>query len=398
MSSGILYVSYSGMLEPLGQSQVFAYQEQVARTRVVHLVSFERERDWRDRARRDVVARRMREAGIRWHPLRYHKRPAVAATAWDVARGVALCCWLARRHALGIVHARSYVPGLIALASKRLTGARFVFDMRGFWVDERVDGGLWNRDGRLYAIGKRLERRLLLGADHVVTLTRAAVTEMRGWPDLATALPPISVVPTCTDLDRFRPQPRLRDEGFVLGYAGSAGTWYLFDHVLRSFSLLLELRSDARLLVLNRGEHEFILARAAIAGIPRPSLELHDVQHDAVADQMARMHAAVFFIRPAYSKIASAPTRLGELLGCGIPCLSNHGVGDMTEVLERDRVGVALRDFGDEAIRDALSRLLALAEEPGITERCADSAQRHFSLDDGVRSYQSIYERLDAGS
>ena len=32
---------------------------------------------------------------------------------------------------------------LMALPAKRMTGAKLLFDMRGFWADERVDGGLW---------------------------------------------------------------------------------------------------------------------------------------------------------------------------------------------------------------------------------------------------------------
>ena len=395
MTGGVLHVSYTGMLEPLGQSQVLAYQERIAGEREVHIVSYERARDWHDRERREQVALRMREAGISWHPLRYHARPKLAATAWDVACGVAACSWLVRRHGLRIVHARSYVPGLIALATKRLTGARFLFDMRGFWADERVDGGLWRRDGALHALGKKLERRLLLDADHVVALTRAAVREMATWDDVARGMPSTSVIPTCTDLERFRPLPHLRDEGFVLGYAGSAGTWYLFDEVLRCFRLLLASRVDARLLVLNRGEHALIRERAAAAGVPPDAIELKDVDHHEIAAQMARMHAAVFFIRPAYSKRASAPTRLGELLGCGIPCLSNQGVGDMQEILEGERVGVTVARFDDDALRAGLSRLVELAREPDIAERCAAAARRHFSLEHGVQQYRSIYERLD---
>ena len=79
------------------------------------------------------------------------------------------------RHHLRIVHARSYVAAVMALALKRLTGAKFVFDMRGFWADERIDGGLWPRDGRMYRVAKWFERRFLLNADHVVSLTHTDV-------------------------------------------------------------------------------------------------------------------------------------------------------------------------------------------------------------------------------
>ena len=112
------------------------------------------------------------------------------------------------RYGFRIVHARSYVPAVMALVIKRLTGVRFLFDMRGFWADERVDGGLWRREGRMFRVAKWFERRFLLAADHVVSLTVAAVREIERFPYLGDAMPPVTVIPTCADLSRFRIQAK----------------------------------------------------------------------------------------------------------------------------------------------------------------------------------------------
>ncbi len=395
MSTGVLCISYSGMLEPLGQSQVLAYQERLAANYRVHIVSFERKEDWNRIDEREAVARRMQAAGIHWHPLRYHKRFSVLATLWDTAVGTVVGWRLIRRHSLAIVHARSYVPAMMALMLKRFSGACFIFDMRGFWADERVDGGLWPRDGVLYRMAKWLERRFLLRANHVVSLTHAAVSEMQGFEYLQGRMPPVTVIPTCANLDRFKPLPGEKDAGFVLGYVGSVGTWYLFDAVAACFARLLALRPDARLLVINRNEHAYIRERLEAGGVPPEAVELRAATHAAVPAQMARMHAGIFLIKPVFSKQASAPTKLAEFLGCGIPCLSNAGVGDMAEVLEGDRVGVAVKDFDQASLDQGLQQLLALLAEAGIRERCVASAQRHFSLDEGVAQYQSVYASLE---
>jgi glycosyltransferase involved in cell wall biosynthesis len=394
MSGGVLYISYSGMLEPLGQSQVLAYQERLASSHPVHLISFERTEDWTDAEAREAVTRRMQAAGVHWHPLRYHKRPSALATAWDILAGTFTGLRLVRRHGLAIVHARSYVSSVMALTIKRLTGAKYVFDMRGFWADERVDGGLWPRDGRMYRIAKWFERRFLLGADHVVSLTHAAVQEMQRFPYLAGQMPPVTVIPTCADLERFQPMEGQRGADFMLGYVGSAGTWYLFDAVAACFRHLLETRPDARLLVINRNEHEYIRECLASAGVPADAVEIRAASHGEVPDLMARMHAGVFFIKPVFSKQASAPTKLGEFLGCGVPCLSNHGVGDMAKLLEGDRVGVAVQDFSPNSLAEGMDRLLDLVADADTPTRCVAAAHRHFSLDKGVRSYDQIYREL----
>jgi glycosyltransferase involved in cell wall biosynthesis len=395
---GILYISYDGMLEPLGQSQVLAYLERLSPGRRIHLISFEKRSDWRDRTRREAVRQRLDKAGIRWHPLRYHKRPSTPATAFDIAVGAALAVGLALRHRLSIVHARSYVAGVMALAAKRASGAAFLFDMRGFWADERVDGQLWPAAGRLYRAAKAMERRLLLAADHVVVLTQAAADELRRFRYLAARMPPISVIPTCADLDRFTIQGPPRRDPFVLGYVGSIGTWYLLDEMLRCFVLLREIRPGARLLIANRDAHDAIRAAIAGHGIAADEVETLSCDPAGMPAVIARMSAGMMLIKPAFSKIASAPTKLAEYLGCGVPCLGNVNVGDVEAVLAGRRVGVALTGFSEAELRSGIEQLVALVDEPATAQRCRETAEEFFSRDRGARSYAAIYDVLASGA
>jgi glycosyltransferase involved in cell wall biosynthesis len=389
----ILYISYDGMLEPLGQSQVLAYLERLASQFQIHLISFEKSSHAEGDAR-DRMARRLEAAGIDWHPLRYHKRPTAPATAWDIAAGIAVGLRLARRQRVAIVHARSYVAGLIGLGIKRASGARLLFDMRGFWADERVDGGLWPADGRLYRGAKRAERMLLRGCDHVVTLTHASTREIARFPYLAERVPPITVIPTCADLDRFSPALEPHAGPITMGYVGSVGTWYLFDDLLECFALLRERRPEARLLIINRDEHDFVRQRLRAADIAEEQTELLSAAHSEMPSLIRRMSLGTALIKPAYSKIASAPTKLAEYLGCGIPCLGNAQVGDVEELLEGGRVGVALTGMSRDEKEAGMERLLALLKDPALSARCVQFARERFSVEQGVADYAGIYRTL----
>ena len=149
----VIYVSYDGAAEPLGQSQVVAYLERLAADCVIQLISFEKPGD--DRA---PVRARLADCGVAWHPLVYHRGPPVASTVLDVVRGTRRIKQLAAGiEGTLILHARSYVPALMALRARLGERARFLFDIRGFWADERVEAGLWRRDGALHRIAKRYE-------------------------------------------------------------------------------------------------------------------------------------------------------------------------------------------------------------------------------------------------
>lgn len=394
MRTSILYITYDGLMEPLGQSQVLAYQERLAENYDIHILSFEKPKDWNKTAAREALAKRIQAAGIHWHPLPYHKKPSALATAWDILCGIRAGMRLIRKHDIRIVHARSYVPSVMALALKRVTSVKFIFDMRGFWADERVDGGLWPRGGRMYRLAKWFERKFLLNADHVVSLTNAAIAEIRRFDYLADRQPSFTTITTCTDLSRFVPQPS-PGEGFIVGYVGSAGTWYLFNEVLTCFQRLCAQRPDARLLIINRNEHDFIRGRLQAHDIPGDRVELRSAAHSEVPLQIARMHVGIFFIKPVFSKLASAPTKLGEFLGCGVPCLTNAGVGDMADILESENVGVAIDAFDAEALDRGIRHLLQLVADPTIQNRCVDAAHRNFRLEAGVQSYEWIYQKLE---
>lgn len=397
--TSVLYISYDGMLEPLGQSQVLRYLERLAPDHKIVLISYEKPDDWQQSDRRAALRNQILASGITWIPLRYHKRPSALATAFDIAQGMVVGAWAVIRHRVRIVHARSYIPAVIALTLKKMLGLKFVFDMRGFWADERVDGGLWPKGSQLYRMAKWFERRFLLSADRVVSLTQAAVDEMRQFPYLQGHMPTFEVITTCADLDLFKPdasEPSAQkdDRPFTLGYVGSVGVWYLFDETLQCFKLLRQAIPDARLHILNRGDHAYIRDRLNVHQIDPEAVRLEVADHAGVVRAMGQMDAGIFIIKQAYSKMASAPTKLGEFLGCGIPCLGNTGVGDMAAILENELVGVALGDFSEAAMRDAIARLLQLAREPGIQQRCRQVALGHFSLEMGVQTYADIYCEL----
>jgi glycosyltransferase involved in cell wall biosynthesis len=368
--------------------------EQIEPSFSIHIVSFEKEKDRADGKRMSQMRARLASAGIGWTPLAYHKTPTVPATLYDIAQGVAVVTWLTLRRRVAILHARSYVAAVMAMIAKRLTGAKFLFDIRGFWADERVDGGLWTKDGRLYRAVKGIESLLIANADHMVTLTHASARELENWPAYAAHRPPLTVIPTCADLARFSPQTPPAAEPFVFGYVGSIGTWYLFDETVEFFEALARRRPDARMLAVNRNDHAAIRETFMRHGVAEDRFEVVAAEHREVPAQIARMHVAAAIVKPAYSKIASAPTKLAEYLGCGVPCLGNVGVGDMEQVLEGRRVGVALREFSTTSHAAAAERLLALLEDPEVRARCVATAHELFSLDTGVKAYRSIYVSL----
>jgi len=390
----VLYVSYDGMLEPLGQSQVIAYLERLGHVGRFHLISYEKPADWGDRAARVALADRLARAQIVWHPLRYHKRPALVSTLFDLTIGALLALWLTLRHRIGVFHARSMLASMLCLPAVMLVRGALISDLRGFWPDERVDGGSLRGGGVVYRVLKALERLVLRRSRAIVALTQAAVPILRDDPAFGHPTAPITVIPTCADLARFVPDPAGPPVRFTLGYLGSIGTWYRFDEVLACFAVLCQRRPEAHLLVVNRTEADRIRALVAAGGIDPARVTITGSDHAGVPALIRQMSAGAAIIDPAFSKQASAPTKLAEYLGSGVPCLGNAGVGDMAHYLEGLGTGVALREFTPAAREQAVDRLLALCDRPGIAAHCRAVAERHFSVEAGAQAYAAIYRGI----
>lgn len=374
-----------------------AYLKCLASNHAITLISFEKKSDFADKEKVFCVEKACALAGINWKPLTYHKQPRLLATAWDVG----LLFWYAwrsiRSGRIELVHTRSYIPAFVALLLKRLTGVPFIFDMRAFWPDEMVSAGRLKKKSLIYKLLKRLEHRCLIDAYSVVTLTEAAAEYLKRQPSYRGVR--FHVIPTCADLATFCPQVQAGEpdarESFVLGCIGTVSSgWFLLDRLLVFYKALLVDKPDAVLRVITRDQPQVILDAAEKHAVGTDQIEIFSLPHDEMPQAIRQFHAAIMFFVGDFSKLGSCPTRMGEILGCGVPCVANAGVGDVGEIIERYNVGVLAADEQEETMRDAAKTLLEFVDDTALPQRCRHAAENWFSLDSGVEKYDAIYRAV----
>lgn len=398
----ILYISYDGLLEPLGESQVVNYLEGLSQSHRLTVISFEKPSDFKRGERVQSIDSRLRAAGIRWVRRRYHKWPPILSTFWDALAGILAGLWVCQAQRVHIIHARSYVASLIAVVLKQISGAKYLFDMRGFWADEKVDGGHWSRGSWIFAVTKRCEKVFYETADGIVSLTHEGV---KAIPELGYQIPKgtfIRTIPTCTDLQKFSPGSKdemlLKRLGLtghrVIGCVGTMSNWYLRQSMLEYLGFLTKHLDDAKILIVTRENHDQLGLDAVNSGVPTDRLVLTQADFSDMPTHMRVMDMGVFFIKVCFSKRGSAATKLGEFLACGVPVVINDGVGDSGSIVRRHRVGVVLSDVVEKEFEASLPAVLAIWKDREIAKRCRETAMRHFDLDEGVRAYATLYREL----
>ena len=100
---------------------------------------------------------------------------------------------------------------------------------------------------------------------------------------------------------------------------------------------------------------------------------------------------SIFFIRNSFSKIASSPTKLGELMGMGIPVICNS-IGDTPYIINKTGAGMLIDDFSETQLEKIIYRVNELENIPKDSIR--KGAFEFFDLQSGIEKYISVYKRL----
>ncbi|MEO6831509.1 MAG: glycosyltransferase [Chitinophagaceae bacterium] len=401
----ILYISYDGMTDPLGQSQVIPYLAGLRKAGYEFtILSFEkRQRFAREGA---LVQGLMDKADIRWKPLFFTSRPPILSKIYDRWKMRHTATKLMRTQHFDMLHCRSYISSELGLLFKKKFGSKFLFDMRGFWADEKKDNGQWDLNKPLFRLiykhYKRLEKDFLLQADGIVSLTQAAADELHRQPMYKDVT--IDIIPCCADLEHFdyhKVDPTAKrtlaselgiaDGEKIITYLGSIGGWYMTDAMFAFYKLLLKQYPEFKMLILTKETQEEVAAAAAGSGIPSEKLIVRYVPRQDLPTFLSLSDCSIFFIRPTYSKIASSPTKHAELMGMGIPVICNV-IGDTGNIIRETDSGVEVDHFSTEDYEKCIAKIPKILAIPKETIR--EGAFKYFDLQQGIKSYENLYSRI----
>lgn len=408
MNKNVLYLSYDGMTDPLGQSQVLPYIVGLSKLGYnFTLISCEKPTKFKQF--RNLIQYICDEHKIDWHPIKYTKSPPVFSTAFDLKVMRNAAKKLHGQKHFSLVHCRGHVPALVGLVLKRKYKIPFLFDLRGFWPDEKVDAGSWNLSNPIYNIiykyFKYKERQFLKESDHLVSLTYRAKQEILKWNISGFSPEKITIIPCCVDTEHFNPSAisevtkqslktelGIEENDMVISYLGSIGTWYMLDEMLAFFKELTAHFSNAKILFISYDEHDRIKNTAQRLGINSSQLIIRPGIRKEVPALISISKFSIFFIRPTYSKMSSSPTKQGELMAMGVPVICNSGIGDTDKIVLDFQSGIIVDKFNQS---DFLKTVDIMKKNNFDRNEIREGALSYFDLSSGIDSYYSIYKNIE---
>ncbi len=410
MTSSVLYITYDGITDHIGQSQVAPYLVGLAaRGHRITLLSAEK-------TDKTAIIEKYKtifsENNIDWHYLPYTKRPPVVSTVWDIYKMLRKARQLIKKNDIQILHCRSYVASLIGLHFKKKRNTRFIFDMRDFWADAGKETRRFDVDNNrihkaVYTFFKKKEKQFLEHADYIISLTQAGKKIMENWAAKGMKIKsPIRVIPCCADFNFFdrskldtnklaelRTQLGLNDTDFVMNYLGSLGPAYLTDELLDFYKVLLKLQPAAKFLVVANNDHHLIKDAAKHKGIDPAKLMVTKGHKDEIPYLIALCDLSVFFIMPSFAKQACSPTKLAELFAMNVPVIANTNVGDLDELLNPGyNNSTVIKTFDDKEYERALEQVLTRIGQGNTHIR--ENMKNSLSVEHGIALYDKVYQDI----
>jgi len=301
-----------------------------------------------------------------------------------------------------VLHAHSpALCGLAALRAARRHDLPLVYEIRAFWEDAAVGNGTAREGSLRYRLTRKLENRVIAGADAVMTICHGLRDDLvaRGFPGGK-----IGIMPNGVDLALFG-EPRPRDkalartlelgEGPVVGFIGSFYDYEGLDDLIAAIPALLAERPDARLLLVGGGPVEDALRRQAEASPARQAIRfVGRVPHGEV-DRYYSLCDVMAYPRKA-SRLTELVTPLKPLEAMAQGKLvAASAVGGHRELIADGLTGTL---FAPDDPADCAATLAGLLARRGEWEAMRAVARAHVSeRHDWARNanrYRDIYQAL----
>ncbi len=385
----ILFITYDGILEPLGYTQILSYLKILSKENNISIISIEKNNDLQNKDYFNKINDMLKNNNIDWNFLTYKKG---ISKYFLLINLTFTCIKLLKKNNYNILHARSYVSGLIVYFLKFFFKFYFIFDIRGFWIEERVEWGLWSKYSIKYIIFKLLEKKLYNKSQSIVSLTHDAKKIIENKYLKKKSFSRITVIPTCTFIEKkFKKNTNLIPK---FTHLGSIGTRYDFPFFIKLMSEINK-RKKIALSIINKNEHDKINKLFLKSNDKNLIYKVQYIQPMNIIKELYSSDFGVFFPVKGYYLKAYFPTKLGEFLSSGTPIITSSINEHVDNLILNNNVGIVI-DLLQNIDYDLIySKIKILQKDVELTDRCFFTAEKYFNITNAANIYSKIYRNFE---
>lgn len=374
----ILYITYDSLDDSISQSQINPLLKDLSKKNNVFLISFEK-----------IINQKKITYVKLWKKFEFKN------SKFQKFKQLIKCYFfivsLIKSNKIDIIHCRSYLPGLIAFYVKKFYKIKYIFDIRGFWFDEKKDAKLIN--GIIYKFAKLFEKKLYNNADFIITLSKKSIYYI--VKNLKVKRSKIQNVSCFTDTKKFEFYLKNLEKKITFGYIGNVGLSYNFDMVLNFLSIYNKFNKNWQLFFvnnyLNKNERQILFQKFKY----KKKIKFYNTKFKYINNLYKKINYGIYFLKNDFSKIASCPTKLGELLSSGIPVITNGQIGDIEFYLNnKKKSGFIINKLSINKINNLNKLLTNKKKYSQMQKNALQIAKKYFDEKKNLLIYKKVYKSL----
>jgi glycosyltransferase involved in cell wall biosynthesis len=363
----VVYVTHDSLSEGIGMSQIVPVLLGLSKSGFsVGVVSCEK------RKPSPQLVQLLSQQNISWKPIRFGRNGAIGG----VGRIFRLALNLP---AAKVYHCRGDIS---ATATSLRTRKPFLWDVRGLWLDQKIIQSNLQKKHLVVFFAKLLERRSASKASAVSTLTSAVYPVLRIRHPKMTSKH--SVIPTCTDLNKFALSPLLPKKNTLL-LSGVFNNYYDLE-LTRQFIQKCKESLNAYVVWCHGIE-----AERSELGVGESTVKVLTQFEMPAEIANSSFGLAICKEHVGESILGVMPTKVAEFLATGRPVVVSKGIGDLDFMLSEFEAGIVLNS---ESLDESVADLEKLLRDPSTPSRCRKLAEKYFSMDLAVEKYFDILQDL----
>jgi len=385
----ILYISYDGVLEPLGQSQILEYIYNNSRYYSFYLISFEKKNNLKNISKLNKLKNKISKYDINWIYLNYSNKKHIHKVIYNFLKAQLIITNLILFKKIKIIHIRSYIPGIILLPIISLVKIILIFDIRGFLPLEKIERLNWKKNSYKILLLQFIENYLMKKSTKIITLTNQSKNIIIDKFNIKENN--ISTIPTCANTNLFKIDKSINKKNLKLCFLGSLNFAYDFEKIIKFYKKFIIEFPDIKIDFLINDKNYFIKKLLLKNNFEESKINIKFIEHKNIPKILNNYQFGIFFLKKNESIKASFPTKIGEYLSSGLPIICNDFNDDVTSIVKDNNLGFILKnDHFDSSIYKKIVQYYN--ENSAII--CRNYAEKNLSIKYGSFKYLDIYNSI----
>ena len=175
----------------------------------------------------------------------------------------------------------------------------------------------------------------------------------------------------------------------VICYVGSCGPkWQRIDSIIRLFRDVSSINPWYRFLFITSQTNipKNMIKRI---GLDRSLCYITSCDQSEVNDYLIACDAAIIMRDDMLINNVACPTKIGEYLNSGLPVLLTKNIGDMSELINRNNVGLIMEENDYTATQ--IVKYLNDIQYKKMYAKCKLFASRHLTWNAYIREFKELY-------